>query len=155
MYIPGEPGADVSISIVRKFVCSHPDELRMSDDHSDMGATENEADHADMTDDGEVEFNLPRETVEEQIRNSEDIRLLLMRLPWPMLGYRPTLLGFTIGVTPLAVAGPVIMAVAGVADAGILFLADLAGPVPVGVDGLAVAGILFPADLAGTLLGQC
>ena len=124
----------------------------MSDDHSDVGATENEADHADMTDDGEVKLNLPRETVEEQIRTSEDIRLLLMRLPWPVLGYcsRPTLLGFTIGVAPLAVGGPVIMAVAGVADAGILFPADLAGPVTVGVAGLADAGILFPADLAGT-----
>ena len=48
----------------------------MSDDHSDVGATEHEADHADMTDDGEVELNLPRETVEEQIRTSEDIRKL-------------------------------------------------------------------------------
>ena len=40
----------------------------MSDDHSDAGATEHEADHA--------ELNLPRETVEEQIRTSEDIRKL-------------------------------------------------------------------------------
>ena len=31
----------------------------MSDDHSDVGAMEHEADHADMTDDGEVELNLP------------------------------------------------------------------------------------------------
>ena len=51
-------------------------ELRMSDDHSDVGAMEHEADHADITDDGEVELNLPQETVEEQIRTSEDIRKL-------------------------------------------------------------------------------
>ena len=41
-----------------------------------MGATEHEADHADMTDDKEVELNLPREIVEEQIRTSEDIQKL-------------------------------------------------------------------------------
>ena len=46
----------------------------MSDDHSDVGAMEHEADHADMTDNGEVELNLPLETVEEQLRTSEDTR---------------------------------------------------------------------------------
>ena len=46
----------------------------MSDDYPDVGATEHEADHADMADDGEVELNLLRETVEEQIRTSEGIR---------------------------------------------------------------------------------
>ena len=51
-------------------------ELRMCDHHSDVGATKHDAVHADMTDDGEVELNLPRETVEEQIRTSEDIRKL-------------------------------------------------------------------------------
>ena len=37
----------------------------MSDDHSDP---------ADMTNDGEVELNLPREVVEEQVLPREDIR---------------------------------------------------------------------------------
>ena len=46
----------------------------MSDDHSDVGAMEHEADHADTTDDGEVKLNLPWEKVEEQVRTSEDIR---------------------------------------------------------------------------------
>ena len=46
----------------------------MSDDHADVGAMEHEADHAAMTDDGEVELNLPREVVEEQGRTHEDIR---------------------------------------------------------------------------------
>ena len=46
----------------------------MSDDHSDVEAAEHEADHADMIDDGELD--LPRETVEEQIRTSEDIQKL-------------------------------------------------------------------------------
>ena len=41
-------------------------------------------------------------------------------------------------------------AMAGVADAGILFLADLAGPVTIGVSGLADAVIPFPADPTGT-----
>ena len=40
------------------------------------GATDHESDHADMTDDGEVVLNLPQETVEQQIRTSEDIRKL-------------------------------------------------------------------------------
>ena len=40
----------------------------MIDDHSDVGASEeHKADHSNMTDDREVELNLPREIVEEQI----------------------------------------------------------------------------------------
>ena len=48
----------------------------MSDDYSDVGASEkHEADHANMTDDGDVELNLPLEVlVEEQVRTREDIR---------------------------------------------------------------------------------
>ena len=47
----------------------------MSDDHSDVGVSaEHEADAVDMTNDGEVELNLPREVVEEQVRPREDIR---------------------------------------------------------------------------------
>ena len=39
----------------------------MSDNHSDMGAgEEHETDPVDVTDDGEVELNLPREVMEEQ-----------------------------------------------------------------------------------------
>ena len=47
----------------------------MSDDHSDVGASEeHEADPVDMTDDGEVELNLPWDVVEQQVRPREDIR---------------------------------------------------------------------------------
>ena len=47
----------------------------MSDDHSNVGASEeHEADPAGMTDDGEVELKLPQEVVEEQVRPREDIR---------------------------------------------------------------------------------
>ena len=42
---------------------------------SDVGTSEeHEADPADMTDDEEVELNLPREVVEEQVRPRDDIR---------------------------------------------------------------------------------
>ena len=38
----------------------------MSDDHSDVGAgEERETDPVDVTDDGEVQLNLPREVMEE------------------------------------------------------------------------------------------
>ena len=47
----------------------------MSDDHSDVGAgEERKADPGNVTDDGEVELNLPREVMEEQDRPREDIR---------------------------------------------------------------------------------
>ena len=39
----------------------------MSDSHSDAGAgVERETDPRDMTDDGEIELNLPREDIEER-----------------------------------------------------------------------------------------
>ena len=48
---------------------------RMSDNHSDVGAEEErEADPGNVSDDGEVELNLPREVMEEQDRPREDIR---------------------------------------------------------------------------------
>ena len=50
----------------------------MSDNHSDVGVMEHEADHADMTDDGEVELNLPQEIVEEQTQTNEP----LTRVRW-------------------------------------------------------------------------
>ena len=60
----------------------------MSDDHSDVGASEeHEADPVDMTDDGEVELNLPREVVEEQVRPCEEIRKPLGPLIWVRLPY--------------------------------------------------------------------
>ena len=46
------------------------------------------------------------------------------------------MLGYCSRRTLLADAGPVTMAVDDLADAGILFLADLTGPVTVGVAGL-------------------
>ena len=48
---------------------------RMSDDHSDVGAwEEREANPGNVTGDGEVELNLPREVMEEQDQSREDIR---------------------------------------------------------------------------------
>ena len=47
----------------------------MSEGHSDAGAgEERDTDPGDMTEDGEVELNLPREGGEEQGRPREDIR---------------------------------------------------------------------------------
>ena len=47
----------------------------MSDGHSDAGAgVERETDPRDVTDDGEIELNLPREDTEEWDRPREDIR---------------------------------------------------------------------------------
>ena len=59
----------------------------------------------------------------------------------------------TIGVAPLADAGPVTMAVADLTDAGILFPADPAGVVTVGVAPLADAGMVTVGvtDLADSL----
>ena len=47
----------------------------MSDGHPDAGVREeHEADSVDITDDGEVELNLPREVVDEQVRPRKEIR---------------------------------------------------------------------------------
>ena len=48
---------------------------KMSDGHSDAGAgEERETDSGDMTDDGEVELNLPREDAVERDPPGEDVR---------------------------------------------------------------------------------
>ena len=55
----------------------------MSDDHSDVGASEeHEADPVDIINDGEVELNLPREVVEENVRRRDDIRKPPGPLTW-------------------------------------------------------------------------
>ena len=47
----------------------------MSNGHSDAGAgVERETDPRDVTDDGEIELNLPREDTKERDRPREDIR---------------------------------------------------------------------------------
>ena len=53
------------------------------------------------------------------------------------------------GALSLADAGPVTMAEADLADAGILFLADLTGPVTVGVAGLDDVGYCSRPTLLG------